>query len=96
MIHPPGGGHLKLDPGPGLIGAHNAAFRYLFEHAVHVNRKAHLHGVGFFIGQRQHAHHRLTFLDDANAPVHPLFTVGFNRDGADLLLAVDQCQAAAV
>ncbi len=46
------------------------------------DRKMHLHGVGFFVGQRLHPHDGLAMLDRLHAPVDARFAAGRDFDRA--------------
>jgi len=64
---------------PGSIpGANDTAEGVGLAHAVDVDGKAHLHGVGLFVGEGLHPHHRLPFAQDLHPPVDAKLSAGGN------------------
>ena len=64
-----------------IVVAERAGEASGFEHAVDVDGEFHLHGVGFFVGERQHADDGFAFVDGFHAPIDALFAAGRNFDG---------------
>ncbi len=77
------GRHREIDPAGTLLGSNHATERIGLEHAVDVDREAHLHGVGFFIRQRQHPDHGFAFAQHLDPPVGA--GLGPGTDGHPLL-----------
>ena len=65
-----------------LVGPDRSGECLHLEHAMHVCRKTHLCGVGFFIGECLHADDGLAFVDDFHPPVDPLFRAGGDLHGS--------------
>ena len=45
-----------------------------------VDGELHLHRVGFFVGERAHAHDRFALVDNGDSPIDTLFAAGFDLD----------------
>ncbi|OPZ81792.1 MAG: hypothetical protein BWY76_02916 [bacterium ADurb.Bin429] len=70
------GRHAQRHRAVGTVGANGAAVAVRLQHAMHVGREDHLHGVRFLVGERLHPHGGVVGGDHADAPVHARFAAG--------------------
>ena len=73
-------GTLKDDDALGLVGPDDAGEGIRLEHAVDVSGEAHLHGVGFFVGEGLHADDGFAFALHLDAPIDALLAAGGDAD----------------